>query len=482
MPRDKEHLDDMAKFLWERPTVKALMELAEMKRAWEPLAISAVASVIAAFAYLFFLEQATFALLWGSIVVVVLCPLSLGSYAVYMSQKGGVDQLYGTGDSDQDLAIGIGLCVVAFAFMCLACCKAGSVNLAVECLKATCECIRDMPTLLFEPIVALSIKIPVMAFLLFGFFYLGSCVSEVQKQVWTSSGLEEYVDIEYSPDVYWFLGFYGLMSIWIVEFVSALSQFAVAFATQQWWFSHYRASAGLPRGASSFAACTGLRIGVCYHFGTLAFGACIITLVRPVRFLLACIVPSTRKGASSNPCANCLAEACSCCISCFDRFLRFLTKNAYMDVAIHGSDFCKAAHHALLVLQNEATAVAVLNGATWLFQLTGLGAVSAAGAYTTHLMCKHIIAFGHPDSEYYIQDPLFLVGVSFCLCFLVAMPFMLVFDQVSDTILFCFAVEHQRSSRSGRGSFTPLAGETGKDESRAPETQALLRRAGLPGR
>jgi len=469
LPRDKKHLGEMSKLLWDSPAVEALLELGELQRSWQPVAISAVCAMMAAFVYLFCLEKYALTLLWSSVAVCVLAPAALGSFYLLSAQSDGVDGLPGTGDSQLDLATGAGLFVVAFAFACIACCKASSVNSAVECIRATCECMRDMPTLLFMPIVVLIIKAAMMLGLILGGLYLGSCVSEVLGQA-------NVVKVDYSPDMIIFIAFYLIMSVWILEFITALSQFAVSYATQLWWFSHYRATSGEPDHSPSFAACTGLRIGFCYHLGTLAFGSCIISLTRGPRMLLQMLLPAA---SSTNPVSQICLRCCVCCSTCFERFLRFLTKNAYMDVAINGSDFCKAAHHACLVLQNEATACAVLNGATWLFRLTGLGAVSLGGAFLTHLQCRSLDVYARSDSEYYVEDPVFLVGVSFVLCFLSATPFMLVMDQVSDTILYCFAIEHERTNKkNAAGSFTPLVQHGSKDDCHPPETQALLQRAG----
>lgn len=472
IPKTKEHLDEIANFVWKRPIVEFLLELSEIERAWPVLAISAVGAIMLGFSYLFFLESTTFFLLWAGIAALVSVPGLIGGYAIYAAQNDGTDQLPSTGDSTYDMVIGVCCCLTSFVFLCVACYKADSVNLAVECIKATCECIRDMPTLLFEPIVSLCFKVPMLILLSVGFLFLATCITEVPTMVFTATGLVEYVDVQYTPDEYWFLGFYIFMSIWIMEIFSAMSQFAVSYATQQWFFSHHRPEFGLARGAPTCAACKGLFVGLFFHLGTLAFGSFIISSTRVVRYILTWIIPNSQN--KGNPVSACLVSTCACCVSCFERFLRFLTKNAYMDVAINGSDFCKAAHQSFLVLQSELTAVGVLNGATWLFQLTGLGGIAVGGAYLTFLMCTHIYVYADPTSKYFIEDPLFLCGVSFTICFLVAVPFMLVFDQVSDTILYCYAIEEDRSKK-GLVVGVGVAKENSSDR---PEMQALLKRAG----
>lgn len=479
LPRDKQHLRDMGMLLWEQPAVDALIEAGELRRAWQPVVISGVASIVIAFSYLFFLEWATSCVLWTSIICSVLTPAALGSYMLLVSQVNGADGLAGTGDSMLDLGLGAALCAVALGFACMGCWKVNAASEAVECIKATCECLRDMPTLLFEPVVALMIKVPLLAVLVYGGLHLVTCVAEVHHPVrWGTD--HPFVTVEFSPDVCVYLVAYIGFSLWIMEFLTALSQFAVSHAVQLWWSSHHHS--GEPEHSPSFAALRGLRVGLCYHMGTLAYGAFVIPFARLPRMLLRGIAAGSHNPVTS-PCVAC----CRCCTMSYDHLLRFLSKSAYMDVAVNGSDFCQAAQRAQMLLRGEATAVARLSGATWLFQVTGLAATSFIGAFLTYLQITGLPAFADETSRTYVEEPIFLVCFSGVVCFLVTLPFMLVLDHVSDSILYCFAVESERGNvdtlpkMHAVNGFTPMPplGRGGKADCHGPETQALLQRATL---
>ena len=51
-----------------------------------------------------------------------------------------------------------------------------------------------------------------------------------------------------------------------------------------------------------------------------------------------------------------------------------MTRNAIMDVSLQATSFDEAAKHvkSILEMEHEASVLALLNGATWLFQLVGL--------------------------------------------------------------------------------------------------------------
>ena len=52
---------------------------------------------------------------------------------------------------------------------------------------------------------------------------------------------------------------------------------------------------------------------------------------------------------SSNP-INIILKVCQCCLWCFEKCMKFLNRNAYIEVAIYGYNFCKAARKAFTLL------------------------------------------------------------------------------------------------------------------------------------
>lgn len=175
----------------------------------------------------------------------------------------------------------------------------------------------------------------------------------------------------------------------------------------------------------------------------------------------------------------------ACCLSAYDNFLKVLTKDAWMDVAMNGNPFCHAAYHALLVLENEATTAITMHGACWIIQFAGVSLISFCGAAITFLICSFHPLFNLETSAFYIEEPIFLSVVAALIALVIAMPFLQLFNDVSDTILFCFALEQKRQSLKpaivqvvdraccGRGARDPLV-KVEKRLDQPPEAQAML--------
>jgi len=88
-----------------------------------------------------------------------------------------------------------------------------------------------------------------------------------------------------------------------------------------------------------------------YHLGTLAFGSLLIAIVKLIRFLITQVEKRLKKAAGNNPVTKCIITFVSCCCKCFfwclEKFLKFISKNAYIMCAIYGRNFCVSAADAL---------------------------------------------------------------------------------------------------------------------------------------
>ena len=56
-----------------------------------------------------------------------------------------------------------------------------------------------------------------------------------------------------------------------------------------------------------------------------------------------------------------ILKCCQCCLWCFEKCMKFLNRNAYIEVAIYGYNFCKAAKKAFTLLTSNMLRVAAIN-------------------------------------------------------------------------------------------------------------------------
>ena len=69
-----------------------------------------------------------------------------------------------------------------------------------------------------------------------------------------------------------------------------------------------------------------------------------------------------KTGADKNKCLKCLINCLRCYMACFERFIKFLTKYAYIEIALTGKNFCGAARNAMRMIWNNPLRMSLVNG------------------------------------------------------------------------------------------------------------------------
>eukprot|EP00747_Dinoflagellata_sp_TGD_P186488 gnl/TRDRNA2_/TRDRNA2_43524_c0_seq1.p2 gnl/TRDRNA2_/TRDRNA2_43524_c0~~gnl/TRDRNA2_/TRDRNA2_43524_c0_seq1.p2 ORF type:complete len:709 (-),score=141.28 gnl/TRDRNA2_/TRDRNA2_43524_c0_seq1:113-2131(-) len=452
-PEDTAKLQALMASLNENPAMNFISKAKSLENAVWPLIIGCVIAFVFGFVYLFVMRILAKVLVCLCLFTLIVGSIGIGAYLICTYWTGGVDGIAFTGDSTWDLVIGIVAAVFGVLMAILVCFGHEAIEMAVGCVEAACECIFDMPTLLLEPLITISFKAIVMVVLFFFFIYLVS-VGKVETKSLAEAGAPSalnvggvYREFTYDDMEMYYILYYVFMAFWIVEIATALAQFTIAYSVQLWYFTPYDEGTGHKVDVPYCPIFRGYRIGLMYHLGSLAFGAFIVAVLRLVRMILGFIAKQAK--AQDNQAAAAMANCLMCCVTCFQRFVEFLNKNAYMDIAINSTTFCTGAYRAMQIIIGEVMGIAVLNGACWIFVLAGVGAITTASTYVVWIMINEVPAFDEISSPQYIEQKEFVAIVSGILSALVAVAFMIVFDTVADTVLYCYATEKRRQKHTG---------------------------------
>lgn len=442
----------------------------EIMDSWEALIVAFVVAFAAGFAYLFCLEHLAGRAVYVCLIMPCLAFCATGIYLVAHSQgalasrQGLVDPTFEsaatTGNGKHDLILGAVLAAVGVLFGIVAICCREAVETAVGCIEATCECLLDVPSLLLIPVITLCSQVLVLSIVGFGFLLLVSCgnVKEESMAHFVSQAPEDLNvrgilrTFEYRESEYYYLAFYIFMMFWLFEIVGALCQFMLIYTVEIWYFVPYKS--GSKRDIPSGLLLRGAMLGLLCHMGSIAMGACLVATLRLFRMIGSVLAKQQEK--QNNAVGSATAKCCVCVLTCFERFVKVINKNAYMDVAMHSNTFCTAASESFKWMMGEILSVSVLNGVTWVLQAAGIGTVSVAGAGGTYLLIKTVPMFSDPGQETFVPNPEAICIAAAVISALVAWSFMMVFDIVSDTILFCFVIDqHTHSTLFNWDSYAP---------------------------
>ena len=130
---------------------------------------------------------------------------------------------------------------------------------------------------------------------------------------------------------------------WIVALISAIEKFTVASTTCMWYFSGQGSDTNAKD--SDVSVSLGIKWAFTYHFGSLALGSFLIALVNFAKLIIEILVKKAEAsgGADLSPVAKCVLCCARCCIWALDAYMKFITKNAYIQIALHGNNFCTSA-------------------------------------------------------------------------------------------------------------------------------------------
>jgi hypothetical protein len=171
-----------------------------------------------------------------------------------------------------------------------------------------------------------------------------------------------------------------------------------------------------------------------YHMGTAAFGSLIIAIIKTIRVIVAYLQKKAKK--SGNAFAKAVLCCIQCCMWCLEKCMKFLNKNAYIQTAIFGYSFCKAAKKAFfLILRNilRISAVAMVSQFVLIIGKLFVCVVASAAGY-------FVIQSQLSDDLYGMWVPvLFLIFLSY----FTADMFNEVFGMAISTILQCFVADEE---------------------------------------
>ncbi|XP_058515930.1 choline transporter-like protein 2 isoform X1 [Ochotona princeps] len=234
--------------------------------------------------------------------------------------------------------------------------------------------------------------------------------------------------------------FNAFMFFWLANFVLALGQVTLAGA-----FASYYWALRKPDDLPAFPLFSAFGRALRYHTGSLAFGALILAIVQVIRVILEYL--DQRLKAAQNKFAKFLMTCLKCCFWCLEKFIKFLNRNAYIMIAIYGTNFCTSARNAFFLLMRNIIRVAVLDKVTdFLFLLGKLLIVGSVGIlaffFFTHRI--RIVEDTAPPLNYYWVPILTVIVGSY----LIAHGFFSVYGMCVDTLFLCFCEDLERNDGS----------------------------------
>ncbi|XP_044255980.1 choline transporter-like protein 1 [Tribolium madens] len=281
-------------------------------------------------------------------------------------------------------------------------CMFKRIKLVIRLFKEAIKVIFGIPVIVFEPV--LTFVASTILLIIFVFFLI----------VMSTAGILQKIDFDmcdYIPNfaILFTLFLHLVISLWMWQFIIGCQHVVISGAVASYYFARDKSSVVSPVYTSFYNL-------VRYHLGSVAFGSFIITIIALIRALI--------RGLINNKHAKLLVD---CCLGAIEDFLKFLSKNAYILIAMHGQPFFKSGKRAVrLLAANALSTIAVNSVGDFVLGMSKVLIVVATVLVGT-LMAD-------PSIEHFWAAIL----ISAIVTAIIADCFFAVFETAIDTIFLCF--------------------------------------------
>lgn len=391
-------------------------------------------ALVVSFCYIFLMRLPILLnfIVWASIFIAIAMFALAGVYAINQAQLWDTEDPQRQSETTINATriTGIVLCCIGGLLFFIMCCLRKQIQLAIGCVKEAGKAINRMGLILLVPVLQAAGFIAFMVVFTVYAVHLASLgeISTYDVPI-SSSGLEiAFRTYEFDAYIERSAWYFLFCFFWTSNFIVAVGDMIISMAVAKWYFTwdKKKVHSGYVLGSIWHT--------LWYHLGTCAYGSLVLAVIQLIRAFLAKVQQEVKKANSKI--ADCLLCCCQCCLWCFEKCIRFLNKNAYIQTAIFGTSFCKSAREAFfLILRNigRIGAITYISSAVLIVGKVFISAVTTGLSY--YAMNEAI-----QDELYSIVGPLVFV---FLISYFVSDMFLDVFDMGITTVLQCFIADEE---------------------------------------
>ena len=236
---------------------------------------------------------------------------------------------------------------------------------------------------------------------------------------------------------------------WVNAFLVGSAQFILAVGVATWYFSHTTdSSGGKKRGSARIRS--GFWWLARYHQGSIALGSMIIAICQLIRCMFEWYRRLATGTAWTNPLLQCLLKITSYCLACLNRFVKFITKNGYIMIALGSDNFCYAAWRAFTLIISHTRIFVMTTGIGFFFNFLGKLLIMLFTIGVGYIFVGFV-----PIIRDEISSAVFVLIVIGVMGFTIGAFYISMFSFSMDAMLLCFLVDETLAGHGESGKHRP---------------------------
>jgi len=186
----------------------------------------------------------------------------------------------------------------------------------------------------------------------------------------------------------WKFGYSFFSYLWHNFFFVAIGQCTIAGAVGIWFFT---------KRGEKWKKATVMRAwknAIMWHSGSLAFGSLILAIVVWLKWFMTWLANQAKQ--TKNKVMEMICKVLAYVLWCFEKCVKFLNKNAYIQVALMGTNFCKSAKNAFFLILRNALRFMVVATLAHLVHFIAMALIIALTAILGYLILGAMYADVNP--------------------------------------------------------------------------------------
>ncbi|KAF0699844.1 Aste57867_9620 [Aphanomyces stellatus] len=447
----------------------------------ELLGIGGGGALVLGWLFLFFMRCCAGCVIWSVLFAVVLL---LGILSTYFLFKGGliqsdaVDQVTNAIQTATSVAVQVPASLTqaqnnirafqAAAVICLfltlvailiVCFMRKRIKIAIGIIREASRAIQRLPLLIAFPVIPVVFLVVLFIYTtvigayiysadgnisLNGVGALSSVAPGNATAMWSSQLSATTSAVQPKQLMEIMIAYHLFGFLWTNQLIQAVSMTTIAGAVCKYYWSRDKSVAEMGR----FPILAAFKNCFRYHFGSLAVGSFIIALVQFIRMVLMYIDHQTKQLQQSNVAVKIALKVVACCLWCLEKCLKFISKNAYILIAMKGRSFCASTREAFSLIFANMAQVAITATIVNLIVVVARVTISVACALLLFLYLDKSAAFeiGGARELSSVFPPVLLGWI---LAWFVSGAFLGVYEMTVDTILLCFCEDRRINKENG---------------------------------
>lgn len=424
-------------------------------------------------------------IVWGCIVLTFIFEVVTGAffYTEYTDWSQDDNGAHTDTEINGMLALSYIFFALAGLWVCFIWCIREKIALACAFVQIAGNAIRDMPILVFFPLIQAAglilFLVPWTYYMVYSYaqgsyvstagITAGNGTADDDYQAWEFTAVDAnsvwtWTDAD-SKNVFMMFSYF-----WTSQFIVAMGQLIMAMSFTLWYFAGYEEWAkkeakeldaitttkmetdrGEDKAGEKQESCCyktlckghpyrgnalffkGIWLSL-YHVGTAAAGSLIIAIIKTIEYIVAKIQEKCNKNMTgiALKIANIILCCIQCCLYCLEKCMKFINKHAYIITAVKGESFCMAACSSFWLIARNIRLIAALTMVQEFCIIVGKIVICMATGALALLCMQNIEKYDNKVNSFI--GPVIFVMI---LAYFIADMFMVVYSMVSLSLRHC---------------------------------------------